>query len=294
MPKSRFYEEIMQLEESKDMQDIIRRWENFSKNRAHLPSDVPVVIPDMLWIARSGYGKTNLLQLISEYLYEEKIIEFYGDVKYFEFSLAYCAPESDFRSFKSFQDALLNAAGFRNEYRGVICVDIDEWVLHIREKHFLDFLEYMAENSEKWHIIFVTECRDQEKLTKLEALLDVYFRIDKVCFVLPDTQTLCLHMERQLSKYGFSLQADAKDILIQTIDTLREGDYFDGYKTLNMLCTDLLYREFSSDSFNGFEITAETVRYYAKDSEFVRRTKNNMKKKNRIGFAMEEDTDNAE
>ena len=29
---------------------------------------------------------------------------------------------------------------------------------------------------------------------------------------------------------------DAKNILIETIDELRKSKYFDGYKTLNMIC----------------------------------------------------------
>lgn len=294
MSNNRFYDEIMQLEESKDMQEILKRWKNFAHNRTKLPPNAPVVLPDMLWIAKSGYGKTNLLQLISEYLYEEKIMEFYGDVKYFEFSLAYCAPEQPFRSFEQFQDALLNAAGFRSEFRGVICVEIDEWMGHLRDKYFVDFLEYMSERSEKWHIIFVTECREQERLGKLEAMLDMYFRIDKVVFVLPETPVLCQHMEKYVNKYGFYFSEKAREILAETIDTLRNAEYFDGYKTLNMICTDLLYREFSSETFGGFEITADMVRYYAKDSDFIKRTKNNMKKKNRIGFVTEEEDDHAE
>ena len=73
-------------------------------------------------------------------------------------------------------------------------------------------------------------------------------------------------------------------ILFETIEELRKGKYFDGYKTLNMICADLIYREFSSDNFEGYVITAETVKYYSKDSEFVERTKTNIEKRNKIGY----------
>lgn len=284
MCDNRYYDEIMRLEESEDIKRILKRWSNFSKNKPKFPQGTPVVLPDMLWVAKSGYGKTNLLRLLSEYLYEEKLMEFYGDVKFFEFDLEYCKKDNNFREFDRFNDVLLDAAGFRSEFKGVVCVDINEWIDHLEEKYFVNFMEYLSENSDAWHIIFVVDCHNEVKLKQLEAVLTIYFRIEKVIFNLPDSKQLGIYMEQYLKQHGFELEEEAKVILFETIEELRKGKYFDGYKTLNMICADFIYREFSSDNFEGYVITAETVKYYSKDSEFVERTKTNIEKRNKIGY----------
>lgn len=284
MHDNRYYEEIMQLEECEDIKTILKRWSNFSKNKPKFSQGAPVVLPDMLWVAKSGYGKTNLLYLLTEYLYEEKLIEFYGDVKFFEFDLEYCKKDNQFKGFDRFNDVLLDAAGFRSEFKGVVCININEWVDHLEDKHFVDFMEYLSENSYEWHIIFVVDFHNEEKLKRLEAMLATYFRIDKVVFNLPDSRSLGDYMEQYLNNHGFELEKEAKEILLETVEELRKSKYFDGYKTLNMICADLIYREFSSDTFEGYVITAETVKYYSKDSEFVKRTKTNIEKRNKIGY----------
>lgn len=281
---NRFYEEIMLLKESDDIKKIVKRWDNFSRNKAKFETDAPLVLPDMLWVSKSGYGTTNLLGLLSEYMYEERIMEFYGDVKYLEFDLEYCPAEMPFTSFEKFKDAVQNAAGFRNEYKGIVCININNWINHVSERRFIQFLEYLSVNSDLWHIIFVADGSGKDKLEELEAVLSVYFRIEKAIFNLPDTQALYSYMEERIKKYGFVINEDAKSILIETINELRKSKYFDGYKTLNMICSDLVYREFSSDDFVSYKITKETAEYYSKKSDFVTKTKSNFEKRNKIGY----------
>lgn len=284
MNNNRFFEEIMSLKESEDIKKIIKGWRNFSRNKAKFETGAPLVLPDMLWISKSGYGTTNLLGLLSEFMYEEHIMEFYGDVKYMEFELDYSSGDSPFGAFDKFKDAIQNAAGFRNEYRGIVCINISSWTHHINERNFIKFLEYLSGNSDAWHIIFVTDCTGKDRLDELEAVLSVYFRIEKVVFSLPDTKSLYLYMEERIKKYGFTVSEEAKKMLIETVDELRKSKYFDGYKTLNMICSDLVYREFSSDEFNGYVITGETAEYYSKKSDFVAKTKSNFERKSKIGY----------
>jgi len=284
MSDRRFYNEIMSIKENEDIKRIVKGWENFSRNKAKIQTGAPLVLPDMLWISKSGYGTTNLLWLLSEYMYEEHIMEFYGDVKFLEFDVEYCRGDCGFSSFEKFKDAVQTAAGFRNEFKGIVCVNINSWVDHINERYFIKLLEYLSENSDVWHIIFVVDSTNKDKLTELEAVLSVYFRIEKAVFILPETEALYSYMEERIKKYGFTINDEVKKILIDTIDELRKSKYFDGYKTLNMICSDLVYREFSSDKFSSYEITKETAEYYSKKGEFISKTKSNFEKRNKIGF----------
>ena len=279
-----YYEKIMALQESDDIKSIVNRWNNFSKNKIKLPLNAPIVLPDMLWITKPGYGKTNLLNLISEYLSSRRLMEFYGDVKFFEFTLMFQNKERFEAEIDRFKNAVLNAAGFRNEFKGVICINIDEWVEHIEDRTFVRFLDYLSANTFDWHIIFSIENRKQKQIEKAEALLSMYFRLEKVVFKLPETDELLEYIVENIREYGFKLNKKAKQILHDAIDELRKGKYFDGYKTLNMICTDLIYRMASQDEFSGFVITEKIAAKYSPDGEFIKRTKRNMEKRNKIGF----------
>mgnify|MGYP003307688803 CR=1 FL=1 len=70
------------VKEAKDFGRIIKKWEVLSNNLV-ADTSVPMVLPDLLWVSKPGVGKTHLLKLLSEYLYERKnLMEFYGNVKY--------------------------------------------------------------------------------------------------------------------------------------------------------------------------------------------------------------------
>ncbi len=281
---NKHYEEIMQLSVNcEDLKKIVANWENFSKNRVKILPGVKVVLPDMLWVSKQGMDIPHILSLVSEYLYEESLMDFYGDVKCFEYKLEHRSKENNERMLAEFNDALTEAAGFRNEYKGIIFIDITEWLNHLENRELIGFMSYLSENSDAWHIIFNVDA-PEDKLERLEALLSVYFRIEKAVFKLPETPELVVYIENYLGMYGFNLEEDAKSVLTDTVNELRKGKYFDGYRTLEMICADLVYREFSSENFSGYTVTAETARYYDKDGEFVQRTKNNIEKRMQIGF----------
>lgn len=94
---NQFYTEIMNLKEAEEFKRVIKRWHILSENMRTKPMNAPIILPDMLWVAQSGVGKTNLLKLMAEYLSSQNnLMEFYGDVKFFEFLLNYCSPNDYF------------------------------------------------------------------------------------------------------------------------------------------------------------------------------------------------------
>ena len=74
---NQYYEKIMGLKEAEEYKVVVKRWQNLSDRIKTRPTDAPIILPDMLWVAKSGVGKTNLLKLTSEYLSSLKnIMEF--------------------------------------------------------------------------------------------------------------------------------------------------------------------------------------------------------------------------
>ena len=149
-----YYDKLMEINGADELKELVKRWEILSCNLSKRTFDVPVFLPDLFMYTRPGYGNTKLISLIAEYLdSKQNLMSFYGDVKFFEFKLEYCSPGSNFSELYRLMESIQTAAGFRNEYKGVIRINVDDWVGHHKEKHFLDFLQFLQINTSHWFVI---------------------------------------------------------------------------------------------------------------------------------------------
>lgn len=286
---NQFYEKIMQLKEAEEFKAVIKRWNILSENLRTKPINAPIILPDMLWVAKSGVGKTNLIKLMSEYLSCQKnLMEFYGDVKYFEFLMSYCSPNEHFYELQRLIDEVGNAAGFRSEFKGIVYIDINEWIDHFEEKHFISLMEYLSANSDKWLIILSAYSDKNDKIHNLNAFLSMYLRIEKVTLSFPKTEDLFENIESMLNKYGLTLEDDAKRLLSDTIDKLRKNKYFDGFKTVMMLCQDIVYDVFSNENIGKSSLDAKMLSKFSSDSEYIKNMVANIERVNRIGLVNKE------
>lgn len=282
---NQFYKQIMSLKEAEDFKRVIKRWHTLSENIRTRPLDTPIILPDMLWVAKSGVGKTNLLKLMSEYLFcQNNLMEFYGDVKYFEFLLGYCKPDEHFTELNRLIDEVDNAAGFRNEFKGIVYIDINEWLDHFEEKHFISLMEYLSANSDKWLIVLSAYSNNEDKIHNLNAFLSMYLRIERVNLSFPKTEDLFGFIEDMLNKYGLTLDNGAKTLLYSTIEVLRKNKYFDGFKTIIMLCQDIIYDVFSNENIEKLVLDADMLSKFSPDSEYIKRMLANIERVNRIGL----------
>ena len=274
----------MNLRGMDELKCIVKKWQTLSDNMNEHPTDLPILLPDMLWFAKSGSGKSSILRLLSEYLYSAgNLMDFYGDVKCFEFLLSYCAPSEPFTELNRLIDEVGNAAGFRNEFKGIIYIDIDEWKDHYEEKHFVSFMEYLSGNSDNWMLILSINSDYKEKFHNLEAFISMFLRLEKISISHPKSEDLFDFLKDKLSNYGLELEEDAQALLLSTIETLRSNKYFDGYKSIKMLCQDIVYTVFSRKKTD--KLSAEMLKDFDSDSDYIKRTIFNSEKIKTIGFA---------
>lgn len=275
------------IENYKPVQEVFKRWENFSKNIKEKPENMPIVIPDMIWKTSAGIGKTYLIDRIAEYLYSaENIMDFCGNVKYFEFYLEYCSPEVPFTEIQRLMDEVNVAAGFRNEYKGIIHIDVSEWINKSKEKHFRTFLEYLSENSDNWLVIISLPLLESEITKEIESIINSYLRIETIVLDIPNTKEIVDICCEYFSKYEIQLSEDARLLIADTIDKLKKNKYFDGFKTVQILCQDIVYYVYSSDNFEKKELSASDLSDFSSESRYTDFviTKNTEKSQRLIGF----------
>lgn len=281
----RYYDEIMNLEYADNLKNIVKKWKLLSDNLADKPRNAARLLPDMLMVMPTGAGRTTLLRLLSEFLDEQKnLLDFYGDVKFFEFLLSYCPPHHDFTEFTRLMEEVGNAAGFRSEFRGVVSIDISEWLDHFEEKHFLSFLEYLSNNSDLWLIVLTVSSLKEDKLKSLEAFLKMFLRLVTVEINMPQTDILLDYIERKLSEFGISIDTDGRAILYHTLEKLRKQKYFDGYKSVRLLCQDIAYSYFTLETPGNPCLDADFLSAFGSESEYVERMMLTFSKQSRIGL----------
>lgn len=286
---NQFYTEIMNLKEAEEFKRVINRWNILSENMRSKPMNAPIILPDMLWVAQSGVGKTNLLKLMAEYLSSQNnLMEFYGDVKFFEFLLNYCPPNEYFSELQRLIDEIDNAAGFRNEFKGIVHIDINEWLDHCEEKHFVSLMEYLSSNSDKWLIVLSVYSDKKDKIHNLNAFLSMYLRIEKITLSFPKTEDLFEFIEDMLNQYSLTLKDDAKKLLFDTIEKLRNNKYFDGFKTIIMLCQDIVYDVFSKGNIEELSLGANMLSKFSADGDYIKNMVANIERVNRIGLVNKE------
>jgi len=280
-----YYEQLMEFKGADELKEIIKKWDILSGNISRRNFDDPIILPDLFVYTHPGFGNTKLLALISDYLEsKQNLMSFYGDTKFFEFRLDYCKPEESFTEMYRFIDSIRVAAGFRNEFKGIIRINVDEWVGHHGEKHFLDFLQYLQINTSSWLVVLtLSNHQENVKTQEMEAVVSMYLRLEKVTLHMPSNIDLTEYAAQHLGRYGLILTADARDILTASIGVLRDNEYFYGLHTISDLCNDIVYSLFSELITVNNVITGEMLKDFTSDSEYIKRTVFKIKR-NALGF----------
>ena len=213
---------------------------------------------------------------------------FEGKEKYVDFCLGYTdeAQDLNFSELVRLNDAINNAKGFNYAFKGIVCIDISEWVSHINDYRFIAFLEYLASNTDNWMIIFSILDNDKDAVKEVESLLAMYMRIEKIQFSIPETEMLSKYAVRILSSYGFELDDSGMELLENSLEKIRESEYFDGFPSVKRICSDIIYEKLSGNSDNKFMLTASDLKDFSVDGEYINRLIANYKgrKLNTIGF----------
>lgn len=285
MSKSESYKRIMNQRGFKSFKTLIEKWDRLSGNLEGRRMGVPIILPDLLLISRSGSGRSRLLRLLSDYLCDEgKLMRFSGETTCFEFMLGYCPPSQSFTELPRLMDEVSRAAGFRGEYRGIIFIDIDEWRDHFEEKYFEIFLEYIADNSDEWLVVFSLTPRRGYDMHNIEAFISSYLRIEKLEIEPPTSDELLEYAGELLDGYGLRLTPRARAVIGESITVLSRNRYFDGYKTVKSLCRDLAYNVYVDGPRCAGFVSEDAVSHFAKDGEYIASLLVKIEKTNKIGF----------
>ncbi|MCQ2521962.1 MAG: hypothetical protein MJ105_06250 [Lachnospiraceae bacterium] len=270
MANNVYYDQIMALKGMEGLKDLIERWQRLSENINRFNAKHSMVLPDLLWISDNGIDKDGLIELLTGYLDTcDNLLDFYGNVKHFDYYLEYNSDSSKLHEIQKLSEKVRDAAGFRSEYRGLVSVDLDEWVGHFHEENFINILKFMATLDDDIMFIFNIHKYDQSSVEQLMGLLVLFFRLEVIEMNLPDSEELCAYITKEISEYGLNLDEEAQDMVIATVNTLREDEYFAGYEMLDRLAEDIVYSVYTSTPPYDGIVTKGMISAFAPDGMYV-------------------------
>lgn len=270
MAENVYYDQIMSLKGLSSFKEVIERWQRFSENITRYQAKQSLVLPDLVWISDNGIDKTGLLSLLTNYLDEaENMVEFYGNVKYFEYYLEYVPDKTNFHEIQKLAEKIRDAAGFRSEYKGLLSIELGEWVGHFHEENFINLLKFLATMDNDIMFIFNIHNYDPEAVEQLMKVLVLFFRIEVIEMTLPDSEELGTYIKNDIQEYGLNLDPEAEAMVIATVNKLREDQYFAGYQMLDRLAADIVYSVYTSTPPYDGIVTKGMISAFAPDGMYV-------------------------
>ena len=284
----KWYDTIMELYGADEFKDKVKQLRVFQNSRMKY-SVTDVRIPNYLWIAKRGGGVSTCIKAFAEFMDAEKIIEFNGIVKYFEFNLAYIPPEGFFSELTRLNNTISEIAGHHRYFKGLACIHIEEWLDHANEDNFHKALDFLAAKHDKLRVVFVVDTDDKRVIESIESSISSRLRLETIAFRFPETNELVDYIERgYFTQQGFSLEEDARNLLSESINAMAAGKHFNGFVTVNQLARDILYQLLISDTGNQ-SISADMLVDFNKDSTYINRLKSFVETRNIIGFGATEE-----
>lgn len=273
-----YYDQIMALKGLSGFKDVIERWQRFSDNINRFHAKQELVVPDLLWVSDNGIDRTGLLKLLAGFLDSTgNLVDFYGNVKYFEYYLEYI-PEKKISMKSKDCRKIRDAAGFRSEYRGILSIELDEWVGHFYEDNFINTMKYLSSMEDDIVFVFHIRNYNSESVEQLMQLLVLFFRIEVIEMKLPDSEELGAYIKNEISSFGLNLDQEAEDMIISTVNKLRKDQYFAGYDMLDRLAQDVVYAVYTSTPPYDGVVTRGMICDFAPDGMYVSELiSNNMK-----------------
>lgn len=280
----KYYQQIMNCWGMEQVKEIVKKWELLRTNVGSFPSDEPVLLPEYLWFSRSGTGKSEMLQLLAGYLDAAQIMPFNGMEKVIEFTLDYCEESEPFTELDDLIKYLSVCSGYHNEFKGILAVNLDNWLPHLDNPHFVEFLEFLSEHNRSLLLVLIA-WPDKDYMDKLEKMLSFYLRVHTVMIEMPAAEEMFDFIETKLNCYHCRLSKDAGKLLLQTLEILRDMEGFDGYKTLEFMVQEIVYTYYCEQDVSSHIIGPEVISGFLGEGKFIDRYRKRYDRKEKLRSA---------
>ena len=188
-------------------------------------------LTNKIWKTRNAYVLVSEIneneRLIQELADEFRYLspnDFAGEKRYVYYKMNYVEPFKEFNELKKLQIAVKTVTGMRANFKGIVAIDVQEWMSHFKEDYFLITLKFLHDQLQNgWRYVFTVGNRDKLECKQLIVILARYFK-PYVIEITPFNSKYLLqdYVMRYLAEVGkdFSLDTHRKfvNLLLEVKD----------------------------------------------------------------------------
>jgi hypothetical protein len=255
----------LKLLETKGYEEVKALLDEWSQVRTNMHTSIDqakIFLPNYFFIADPGVGLSYLVHVISEHLFCLGIIPFSNTQKYIEFLLEYDENPQTFKSFERLYNLLEHGLSqYGQPFAGVLMIHITEWIQkgEYTSEKFHRFLDYLTQRDDIQMIIFVSESSRHTDNQMTESLISKKIRIRKVRISTSPAEVLLEKLVDLVKTLGIEIEADGKDVLLNTIRKAMKSHSFNGMFTIKSLAKDIVYETYRKKDMKQTPLTAQDL-----------------------------------
>lgn len=200
-----------------------------------------------------GNGLTTVLELMSQTLKKTELVGFAGKRDYIEWNLGYNDNPNDFSSFEGLLH-ILNKCELGGKFKGIISLNIEEWIDHLTDKKFEKILDFMWNNKDDMLFVFTIPYVEDDILEKVAGRIDDIISVRTMKFVPPSDEQYFTYFAELFKKYEVELEEGAFSAFIAKITSEKNDGRFYGFNTVKKIANEMLYKLIVKAAKNETEI----------------------------------------
>lgn len=195
----------------------------------------------------SGYGYSSFLRAVCKVYSDYEM----ADIKDMEKAIREIVISNHIdqdKKYAEWKNALNRAREMKNENRnGVKCVilsiDISQWQEELGTQVVLDYLRQINEAATNYICVFKVPFMEGQVLRKIEETLSDVMGIKTLTVAPISVESMVDYIKKELVKKNCTITDECDDALEQWIFQEKQDDSFFGYKTLDKMVKQLIYRK---------------------------------------------------
>ena len=190
-------------------------------------------------------------------------IRFTGDKRWLNFRLEY-TDGAEFPSFAKMIECMHRHSGYRNEFAGVVRIDMTDWTEHTEDARLASVIAFIHDYSDS--VFFITTVTSDEKLMcePLKKVFDKWIHTEFITVAKPSTEILTETVIDRLASEGHTLTADAKELIEASVRKLSEQKHFAGLREIISLADAI-----SAEAVGVKRISAKHLSAFSSEGEWI-------------------------
>ncbi len=190
-----------------------------------------------------GNGLSTILNIMANTLESTGLFSFVGKSKVFELSFHYSNHDEIFYKYLSNIHNAIQSFQFKGTpFSGIIAINIEEWIDHLYDKNFDEFLNLLYQYKNEVLFAFTIPYSDEDTLEKLHTKLDDVVNTKVMKFIPPSDKQYFNFFISCMQRVGLAVSEDAYSPFLYKLTTERNDGRFYGFNTVKKIADEVLYQ----------------------------------------------------